>query len=54
LFGVISALPDAWLLPLILLLTLACALLLCAPLVQCLVRSVIAPRWLEERLWDAS
>lgn len=34
LFGVVSALPDVLLLSLILMLTLACALALCAPLAQ--------------------
>ncbi len=54
LFGVISALPDALLLPLVVVLTLVCALLLCTSSAHRLLRPVIAPRWLEKRLWNAS
>lgn len=54
LFGVISALPDALLWPMLLMLTLACALLLCTPLAHRLLQPVIAPRWLEKRLWHGA
>ncbi len=54
LFGLIGALPDALLLPLVLLLTMACALLLCTPSAQRLVQTEVAPRWLERPSKQAS
>lgn len=53
-FGVMSTLPNALLLPLILLLTLLSALLLCTRSAQQLLQPVIAPHWLEKRLWRST
>lgn len=54
LFGVARALPTTLQLSLLLLLSAACVLMLCTARAQRMLRPVIAPRWLENRVWRSS